>query len=107
MANTNSENELYFYFWLKISRFKSKAEISKILLQIIPLATTNEDIAQIQKFVEEIDLSSSETIKTALGNAKLDLQWADENIPIIKGIIEPIKKAIILPSLNWIGCTVK
>lgn len=75
-------------FFIEIIRFKSKAEIPSILSQIVSLSTTNEEIDRIQKFAEENNLKSSKTLKTALQNAKFNLDWAKENIPIIKDIIK-------------------
>lgn len=60
----------------------------KVISQIISLATTREQIDQIRKFADDHNLGSSVTIKTALKNAQMNLEWADENIPIIKGILK-------------------
>lgn len=73
---------------IEIFRFKSKAEVPTILSQIVTLSTTSEEIDQIQKFAEKHNLSSSGTLKTALKNAKFNLRWSNENIPIIKEIIK-------------------
>lgn len=59
-----------------------------VLSRIVSQATTHEEIDRIQKFANENNLSSSVPIKTAIKIAKLNLQWADENIPIIKNILK-------------------
>lgn len=80
--------KIFVIFSIEIFRFKSKTEIPNILSQIVSRSTTNDEIDRIQKFAEENNLSSSETLKTALKNAKFNLRWANENIPIIKDIIK-------------------
>lgn len=47
------------------------------------VSTTREQIDKIEKFANENKLN----LKTALETAKLNLKWAEENVPIIKSII--------------------
>lgn len=61
----------------------------RILSQIATLSTTNDLISRIQKFAKKNGLDSMTNVKTALENTKLNLQWAEKNIPII---LKAIKK---------------
>lgn len=52
------------------------------------LSTTSDEIDGIQTFVDENDLDANGYIEEVLTGAKLNLQWANRHIPIIKKIIK-------------------
>lgn len=52
------------------------------------LSTTSDEIDGIQTFVDENDLDANGYIEEVLNGAKLNLQWANRHIPIIKKIIK-------------------
>lgn len=70
-------------------RFENKNEVPTILMQMASQSTTSTEIDRIEKFAKENKL---ENIKTALENAKLNLKWADNNVPIIKDTIKQIEQ---------------
>lgn len=73
---------------MQIRRFESQTEVPNILSQILSKSTSHEQITKIQKFAESNDLESNPTLKTALTNAKLNLKWAEQNVPIIKDFVK-------------------
>lgn len=70
-------------------RFENQNEVPTILSQIASLSTTSKEIDRIEKFAKENKL---ENIEAALKNAKLNLEWADKNVPIIKETIKKIEQ---------------
>lgn len=78
---------IYFNF-----SFKSDKEVPNILSEILSLSTTHEEIDKIQKFTEEHQLDSNRSLKAALESAKLNIEWAEKNIPIIINVIRQESK---------------
>lgn len=68
------------------SRFENQNEVLSILLQILTSSTTHNEIDRIENFAQENRMN----IKIALKDAKLNLQWADQNIPIIMDVLKQI-----------------
>lgn len=80
-------NTLHFSFPNIYFRFENQNEIPRILSEIVSLSTVPEEIDRIEKFAKNKKL---ENMETALKNAKLNLQWSEKNVPIIKDIIKQI-----------------
>lgn len=68
-------------------RFENQNEVLSILMQIVSLSTTQEEIDRIERFAKENKMN----IESALTDAKLNLRWADKNVPIIKDTIKQIQ----------------
>lgn len=68
--------------------FGTKDEVHRILLEMTSRSTTSEEINRIQRFVNENNLDVNGSIKEALNKAKLNVQWANQHIPIIQKIIK-------------------
>lgn len=67
-------------------RFESNAEIPKILTEILLLINTREQINKIENFINDNKLG----LKSELEDAKLNLKWAEKNVPIIKHILKQL-----------------
>lgn len=59
-----------------------------ILSKIASSATADDEINRLQKFAQENNLISNKIVKTALENAKLNLKWSSQHVPVI---VETIK----------------
>lgn len=77
-----SESTLF----LENFRFENRNEVATILSQIVSRSTTHEEIERIEKFAEENKIN----IGIVLEDAKLNLQWADKNVPIITDVLKQI-----------------
>lgn len=58
-----------------------------MLEQLASLSTTRTEICRIEKFAEEHEL---EEVQAALKDVKLNFQWGEKNVPIIKDAIKQI-----------------
>lgn len=63
--------------------FRNRDEVRTILSQILSLSTARRQIDRIEEFAEKKDID----LEKELEDAWLNLQWADENVPIIKDSI--------------------
>lgn len=60
--------------------------MASILSQIVSRSTTHEEIERTEKFAQENKIN----IGMVLEDAKLNLQWADKNVPIITDVLKQI-----------------
>lgn len=77
-----------------IYRFASDGKVAATLIQLTSVLTNSQQIDRIQGFVNENGLDSNEQLKVALDNARYNLKWADENVPIIKSVIQAMRLTV-------------
>lgn len=72
-----------------------------VLSIAISRSTTSKQIEKIQKFTEENGLQSNNELKLALKNAKINLKWAENNVPIIKGYLKKSPSSATTKTISY------
>lgn len=70
------------------SRFASDGKTAGFLIQLVSVLTNSEQIDRIQRFANKNGLDSNELLEAALENARHNLKWDEENVPIIKNVVQ-------------------